>query len=438
MRIIPTRRFWILVALGLPIALLGAWVGGVERLVLPYNVALLLLLFGSRAMLGNLRLLTVSRSMDVVLSARALNIIRLEIANNGKINLKGRFRDECPPSFESEPREFRFALGGGESADFSYRVRPHERGTDVFPESWIRLQVPLGLCEVEYRVENRQDVRVYPNLKALENFDLLNRRGRLSLIGIRRTRFRGLGTEFESLRDYELDDDFRRVDWKTSARRGKLVVREYELEKNQAVFVVVDVGRGMLSEAAGATKLDHVLDTALMLMHAAEFAGDQVGLLVYGEKVLTYIAPRRGRMQINMILDALHDLSARPVESDHQGAMTYLASRWKRRALVVVFTDLEDKREASRFISAVRPQRTRHLWFVARVRDPKLAELREQPLEKPKQLYDRAALSWYEAERARADELLRAEYAGSLDEEPQDLARALVGAYIDAKQRALL
>lgn len=438
MGILPTRRFWMLVLAGIPLALLGAFIGGMERLVLPYNIVLLGLLFGSRAMLGNLYRIQVVRQTDKVLSVRAKNKVDLSIANTGKIPLRGFFHDAVPATFESEGNEGDFHLGPGETRTLHYRVRPTERGREVFEGTHFRFLAPLGLCTVDHYVESIEEIDVYPNLKALEEFDLLKRKGRLSQIGVRRTRYRGLGTEFESLRDYENDDDYRRIDWKSSARRGKFVVREYELERNQAVMLIIDVGRGMLAEADGTTKLDHVLDSALLLMHAVDAAGDQVGLLVYAERVLHYIPPRRGKLQIQMILNAIHNLHARPVESEHWTALSYYASRWKRRALTIWFSEIGNPDEARRVIQAVTPMRHRHLWFLARVRDPRLNELALQPLTTVRNFYQRAAFSWYDRQSKEASIMLRNHFPESIESEPQDLAAALVGAYIDAKQKAAI
>ena len=111
---------------------------------------------------------------------------------------------------------------------------------------------------------------------------------------------RGLGTEFESLREYAEGDDFRKMDWKASARRGKLIVRQYEQERNQCVIICLDVGRAEPSEVNGVSKLDHALDACLMLMHAAAASGDFVGLLMDADHVKRYIPPRKGRNQVGM------------------------------------------------------------------------------------------------------------------------------------------
>lgn len=435
--IVPTRRFWLLVALGVPLALLGIWIPGIEPLVLLYNLLLVLALVTTRYMTADPRSLRIRRSYDEVLSVNTRNLISLQLENEGGKRFAGKLRDECPQDFTTTPRDFPLNLSPGETQTITYEAKPSQRGSEVFPATFLRLTAPLGLCEVQHKLDTLQSVEVYPNIKAVQTFDLLNQKGRLALMGVRRTRYRGQGTEFESMRDYH-DDDFRRVDWKTTARRGKLVVRDYEVERNQAVFVVIDIGRHMLSEAAGRLKLDHVLDTALLMMHAAERAGDQVGLLVFAEHVVKYVPPRRGRAHVNMLLDAIHDLRAKPVESNYAAAMHYFASRWKRRALVVLFSDLEERREADALLKAIHPIRGRHLWFLARVMDPRLKELSLAPLRQPDDVYQLGAYEWYARRREEARVTLTQKGIRNIEAEPEELAGELVSAYWDTKQAGLL
>jgi len=431
--IVPTKRFWFLVALGIPLALVGIAVSGFEPIVLLYNIIIFAGLVLSRFLTPSPKCLRVARLTDEVLSVNAANIVELVLENQGSTDMKGKVLDECPPAFMSSPRETHIDLQPGETTVFRYQVRPKERGAEMFPATFVRFMAPLGLCEVQHRLATQQAIDVYPNIKAIQEFDILNQRGKLSLMGVRRTRYRGQGTEFESLREYA-DDDFRRIDWKTTARRGKLVVRDYEVERNQAVFIMIDASRHMLSEAAGRRKIDHVLDTALLVMHAADRAGDQVGLIVFAERVLKFVPPRRGRTHINMLLDGIHDLSAAPVEANYQAAMQTFASRWPRRALVVLFSDVDEPREAKALLQAIKPLRTRHLWFLARVMDPRLKELGRLPVHSASDLYTAGAYEWYRQRRDQARAELNLTGLRHIEAEPEGLATALVNAYWNAKQ----
>ncbi|MES1228444.1 MAG: DUF58 domain-containing protein, partial [Armatimonadota bacterium] len=280
--LIPTTRLWFLLGAGVVLAFAGLFVPGLERLVLVYDLALGLLFLATGLLGRKWDLLTVSRHTEPVLSVRHNNKVDLTIETSGSHGMRVKLKEDVPESVTCDQNEFNLWVEPGRTTEIHYTITPFERGESRFGDTWVRYMAPLGLCWVQKRLPTGAAARVYPNVAAVKEFDLLLNRGHLSLIGVRRSRLKGLGQEFESLRDYN-DDDYRTVDWKASARRGKLVVRNFETERNQAVIICVDLGRHMMAEVNGVTKLDHVLDSTLMLMHAAERQGDQVGLLLFND-----------------------------------------------------------------------------------------------------------------------------------------------------------
>ncbi|MEZ0326092.1 MAG: DUF58 domain-containing protein [Fimbriimonas sp.] len=434
---VPTKRFWLLVAIGIPLAAISALIGS-PVLVLAYDGLLLIAAIVSYYLAPSTKGLTILRTFDPVLSVRAANKVTLEVDNESGEVIQGRLRDEPPAFFDAELNEFDLRLESGRPQKLTYTVRPTERGSESFRGTFLRLDCPLGLVRRDVYLSSEQPVRVYPNVLALREFDMLKQHGRLKEIGIRRSRMRGLGTDFESLREYTQGDDYRKMDWKASARSGKLVVRQFEQERNQAVVLCIDTGRHMLAEVDGVTKLDHVLDALLMLTHAALVAGDSVGLLVFSDTVKRYIPPRKGRSQAGLIIEAVHDLVPEPVESDPGAAFAYLASRWTRRSLLVGFTDYEDEDRARDLLVAFKPMSRRHLALLVRVQDPRLDEVLAAPIANPKALYMRAAASMLMEDRMAAKALLRASGIHNLESEPQDLAASLVNYYLMVKERSLL
>lgn len=434
---VPTRRFWLMVALGIPLAALAA-AAGAPLIAFAYNGLLIAVAYATTRFApsaGNLRL---RRTFDTVLSVRAANRVAVTLENEGVEPISALLRDEPPPSFLASQREFRIRLAPGEVRSLTYQITPPERGSDKFRGTYLRIDCPLGLVTKQVRMETEEPVRVYPNVLALREFDLLKQQGRLKELGIRRSRSRGLGTEFESLREYAEGDDYRKIDWKASARRNKLVVRQFEQERNQSVVICIDIGRHMLAEVHGVRKLDHVLDALLMLTHAAAIAGDFVGLLVYADNVRRYIPPRKGRNQVGLIIEAIHDLVAEPVESDPVATFAYLASRWNRRSLLLNFTDYEDPDRARDLITAFGPMTRRHLALLVRVLDPRVEEVLASELQTVRDLYMQAAANVLMEDRRAATSVIAAAGVHTLDSEPQDLAARLVNYYFLVKERSLL
>ncbi len=435
--LVPTRFFWALVALGIPLIAIATYIG-FSWFAWFYNVALLFALFVSFRFGPNSQDLRFRRRMDAVLSVRARNRVRIELDHDGDFPLSGIVRDEIPATFFAESPETKLSISPGQKFSYDYFLVPPERGEEYFRATFLRLNCPFGLAQKQIRLNTEQPVKVYPNILALREFQLLNQQGRLREAGVRKSRLKGMGTEFESLRDYSEGDDFRKVDWKATARRGKIIVREYEVERNQAVIICIDCGRHMMAEINGVRKLDLVLDSILMMIQSAISAGDNVGLLAYGADIIRFVPPRKGHRQLGVLLNSIYNLVAEPVESDPIRAFSYLASRHKRRSLMINFTAVEDRDQAQDVIQSFGTFSRNHIALLANINDPRFREiLRAQP-EDSDSLFKYASAHFLTDERRQAATMLRTVNINVLDSEPQDLARDLVNFYLDVKSRGKL
>jgi len=435
--LIPTKRSWFFFALGVPVGVVSTQAGS-PYFVLAYNVLVFLAIFIDSRLAVSQKSLKFRRRYDPVLSVRVPNRVEVTIENDSGVTVIGKFRDEPPDGHSAVGNEVDLKLEPGEELNVAYHLIPPERGSSEFPGSYVRVQCPMGLSYRDVHIESNEFARVYPNVLALREFNLLNQQGRLREMGIRRSRVRGTGTEFESLREYTDGDDFRKIDHKASARRGKLIVRNFETERSQAVILVIDTGRHMLSEVEGVRKLDHVLDSLLLLTNAASVAGDMVGLLVVSDTVKRYIPPRKGRSQLGMVIEACHDLVAEPVETDMQAGIAYLGTRWKRRSLIVVFSDYEDADRARQLSSALQGLARRHIVLAVRIQDGKLDETWNKPVETADDAFSRAAAGIVLRDRRDASKVLSAFRIHQLESEPHKLATDLVSYYLSVKERGLL
>jgi uncharacterized protein (DUF58 family) len=320
-------------------------------------------------------------------------------------------------------------------AEVVYHLTPRYRGEARFEDAFLRVEGWLRLTTRDYRLPARESVPVYPNLLQLREYDLLRHRGRIQLMGFRQLRLRGQGTEFESLREYTPDDEFRRIDWKATARRGKPIVRDYQTERSQNVVLLLDAGRTMLAEVEGKRKFDAVLNAALMLAYVAVQMDDKVGALVFADEVDLFSPPQRGKAQVGKLVDALHDAEPRMVESDYLYATTYLAKRWRKRSLIALFTDLIDPDASRMVLHAVGALRRQHLCVVITVADPRLHRWSQQSLDTPSDLYRRAVALQTLNDRMAAIRALERMGVHCIDTEPDTLVAALVNHYLQVKAR---
>ncbi len=377
----------------------------------------------------------VQRMRERVLSLGAANRIELRLEHGLTTPRRARLRDEPPPLCDYDQREFTLTLQPQRPAQVVYHLTPRYRGEARFEDVFLRVEGRFGLTARDYRLPAREIAPVYPNLLQMREYDLLRHRGRLQQMGFRQLRLRGQGTEFESLREYTPDDEFRRIDWKATARRGKPIVRDYQTERSQNVILMLDAGRNMLAEVEGRRKFDAVLNAALMLAYVAVQMDDKVGALVFADEIDLFSPPHRGRAQVGKLVDALHDAQPRLVEPDYLYAATYLAKRWRKRSLIALFTDLIDPDASRMALHALGTLARQHLCVTITVSDPRLHTWSQQTPETPAELYRRAVAIQTLDDRLAAMRTLERMGVHCIDAEPDTLVANLVNYYLQVKAR---
>jgi uncharacterized protein (DUF58 family) len=304
------------------------------------------------------------------------------------------------------------------------------------PEGFVVDSVgPLGLGVRRGRIALPWDVAVYPPLVTIRLRASLTQALRRREQGVKPIRELGEGRLFESLREWVPGDDLRHIDWKATAKRTKVITRQYEAERRQHVLLVLDTGRLLTAEIAGVSRLDYVVQAALELAYAAAQHDDNVGVMAFADGVQHFVAPQRGRVGLKRVLDVLAVVEPKLVEPDYPGAFRYLAARNRKRALTVLFTDVIDRFASDALVAHVASLRPRHLPLAVTLRNPELdavAALR------PAEVHDafrKAAAE--ELLHAREEALGHMRRAGVLvlDVPPERAAQAVVAKYLDLKRR---
>ncbi|GAA4789743.1 DUF58 domain-containing protein [Lysobacter hankyongensis] len=327
-------------------------------------------------------------------------------------------------------------LAADSVATLRYRLRPSVRGNFRFEGTQLRLSSPLRLWRQSRIVGAPQQVRVFPNFAPLAGFALFSAEQASRLVGAHIKRRRGEGTDFHQMREYRVGDSMRQIDWKATARARKLISREYQDEKNQQLLMVVDTGRRMLAHEGGLSHFDRALDATLVVSYIALKRGDAVGLFTAGGEQ-RWVAPQRGMAAIDTLLRASYDLQPVPVATDYLAASTELALRQRRRALVMLVTNLRDE-DIEDVLGAVRLLQRRHLVVVASLRERDLDEALDQRVDDVRSAVRAAAAARYIAQRAAAHDLLRNHRVTVLDVTCEQLPAALVEQYLSIKRSGLL
>jgi len=362
--------------------------------------------------------------------------VRLRVSNRSRRPLRCEVHDHPPASFEWRGLPAGVALKPGAWAELTYEARPLARGETSFASVALRVQSPLRLWQLARRAGEAATVRVYPNFRALARYTLLATDNRLSQIGVLQVRRRGAGTEFEQLREYRQGDSPRAIDWKATARAGRLISRDYEDEKDQRVLLVVDCGRRMAAKDGELSHFDHTLNAALLLAHVAARQGDAVGMLTMGG-VSRYAEPRKSLAAVNMLLNVAYDIEPTLAVPDYQRAAADVLLRQRRRALVIVLTNLRDEDDAT-LLDALKLLQTRHLVVLASLREAILSRALTARVDSFDSAVTHAAAADYLASRERAFRRIAHAGAITLDVEPERLPIALVNRYLEIKRAGSL
>ena len=313
--------------------------------------------------------------------------------------------------------------------------RGRETGTGGFVVDSLG---PLGLGRHRARLPLPWDVVVYPPLVSVRlRASVADARRRDA--GMKPIRRLGEGRLFESLREWVPGDDLRHIDWKATARRAKVITRQYEAERRQQVLLVLDTGRLMTADvAAGVARLDFAVQAALELAYAAAQHDDNVGIMTFADGVQHFVAPERGRAGVRRVLDVLAEVQSKLVEPDYPGAFRYLAARNRKRALTVLFTDVIDRFASDALVANVATLRPRHLPLAVTLRNPELDAAATQRPVTPRDAFRKAAAE--ELLHAREEALGHMRRAGVLviDVTPERAAQAVVAKYLDLKRRGTL
>ena len=384
---------------------------------------------------------TLVRSHDDRLSLATENRIQISVRlHQGARPLQVWLRDEPPLSFALAPAEqiLTGRVMPGQVQQFIYQVRPPRRGDYRFGNLYLRWESILGLLRCQACFPATEPVKVYPNLVDVKKYDLLLRKNRLWELGLRTTRVLGSGAEFERLRDYLPDDEYRRINWKATARRNKPISVEYETERSQNIIALLDVGRMMRSPVGDVAKLDYAINAVLLLAFVAAQKGDKLGLLVFSDTVQTWLAPRGGKGQFHRMLEQLYAVEGQPVEPDYQVAFGYFAAKQSKRSLVLVFTDLTGSISTETLVAQMSRLRSRHLPLLVTVRDPTVQRLAKQPVVDSTSLYQRTIAEQVLDERRLLLERLQQQGVLTLDVAADELSMAVINRYLALKARLLL
>lgn len=435
---LPSTRGVFVLLFAAPLMALGALVRGLEWLGWVYALLMLFLFIADWRMAGDIKRFDVERKHENKLSLGVQNPVTVRVRNRSRRGTSFKVRDEAPEAFQIERRVMNGNVAPLGAWSQVYHLQPLRRGDYSFGNITMRWRGPLGLVDRQGMLHMARSVKVYPNLMDVRKYDLMLRKNRLQEMGLRHTRLFGEGTEFERLREYLPDDEYRRINWKATARRHRPVTVQYQTERSQTVIAVLDTGRMMQSPVAEIAKLDYAVNAVLFLGYVATGKGDRVGVMSFADDVSHYLAPRQGRGQFYRMLEVLYAVDAQQVEPNYRKALTYLAVKQRRRALVVIFTDLSSGASLDSLVAQVSLLARTSLPLVVTISDPEVHAAAEHIPTDTLSVYQRASAAHMLDERRLVLDTIRKRGVLTLDVPANQLSLAVINRYLELKGRTML
>ena len=437
-------RFFVVVLLGLLWLVPAWWIPRLVGAMVLWDVLALVACAIDLARLPKHAEIEARRSWEHAPSLGTKSYITIHVQNSGTATIRCAATDEPQAALRNAPPTLSLLVPPKQVSKANYAILPRERGDIRLGRLFVQYQSHWGFVERWSIIDLAQTVRVIPDLEQARQQALYLIRSRQVEMEKRRRRQRGQGREFESLREYRQGDELRDICWTATARRHQLTTRVFEMERSQAVWIVLDAGRLLRAEVQTdegmlrLAKLDYAVNAALSLAQVAAQCGDRVGVLAYGRSIQQNVATGRGASHLRSIIDALAQVRAEPGEADHSRAAKLLLTEQSRRSLVVWITDFAETPTTPEVIEYAMQMTHRHLVIFAAMNQPDLTALAYAIPKDTTEMYRHTAALEIVNRRDLMLRGLRQRGVFAFELLPGLLAGAIVNQYLEIKERNLL
>ena len=430
-------RFYLALVMAILLALASNWVPDGMALSLAVTLLLTCSVLADAVLIPR-DALKGRRQVPAILRQAQVFTVELTLFNQAERAASFQIVDSPPIEFTGSPRILTFHLPPKQESVQTYTLKSFRRGNFAFGALFYRVSGPLGLIQRQGRIELPQQVQVLPDMTGEGSHDLQLALAGALQAGRRKSVLRGEGREFESLREHQRDDDFRHIDWKASAKRGKLISRLYETERDQRLMILLDTGRLMSPKIGSYRKLDYAINASVHLAQIALHKGDLVGYAIFNDGLRSFAEPRKGHAQMSHFVKDLTVLQPTRLESDYAGVFHHVMRRCSRRTLIICFTDLGDVHSAQNLLRAALPLMPRHLPVIVTVSNSEILAVTRKMPENEFEVYRHVAAMEIWNDYQRTLRSLRSHGAATVSVPAQELSTATISEYLRIKETARL
>jgi uncharacterized protein (DUF58 family) len=378
------------------------------------------------------------RELNPVFSLSDPNPVKIFVENQGSIFLNLSIVDELPVQFQKRDAEIHISLPAGQAYLAEDKLLPFTRGVYSFGNLNVFISTRLGLVERRIIFEQPQDVDVYPSIIQMKRYELRAMRHIAHDTGIKKMRRIGHSYEFEQIKNYVQGDDFRSVNWKASSRQGTLMVNQYEDERSQQVYCIVDKSRAMRMPFEGLSLMDYAINTALAISNIILKKQDKAGLLTFSDVMGATIKAERDSGQLNRILESLYREKERPVESNYELLYEAVRRLIGARSLLILFSNFESSYALERALPTLRRLSKAHLLVVVFFENTEIRKLATEAVHTTADVYRQTVARQFLQDKKEMVTRLRQYGIQAVLTKPQDLTLNTINKYLELKSRGLI
>ncbi len=366
------------------------------------------------------------------------NPIAIEVSNGYLFNTSVRIIDELPFQFQKRDFGLTSHLKSGEAKNYAYELRPTERGVYSFGNLNIFASSPIGFIARKFVFDSAYEVPVYPSFLQLRKYDLMAFTNRLFQYGLKKIRRVGNTMEFEQIKEYVQGDDIRNINWKATAKKNQLMVNQFQDEKSQPIYSVIDKGRVMKMPFEKLSLLDYAINATLVISNIAIKKHDKAGMFAFSDKIENRVVAERRSSQMNLILETLYNLQTNFVESDFSRLYVDVKRNINQRSLLLLYTNFETLDALHRQLGYLQALAKQHLLVVIFFENTELNQFAEKKAKNVRQIFEQTIAEKFIYEKKLIVNELRKHGIQTILTKPQDLTINTINKYLEIKARGLL
>ena len=400
---------------------------------------LLVALLGDSVLLFRQKqMISAERSLAEKFSNGDENLVKLVVESRYGFPIFIKIIDELPVQFQMRDQSFEAWLSSYKPITFNYTLRPVKRGAYEFGVINVFVRSKLGLVQRRFQEGLSQEVAVYPSYVQMRKYELLAISNQLKEFGVKKIRRIGNNMEFEQIKNYVSGDDYRKVNWKATARKGQLMVNQYQEEKSQHVYSVIDKGRMMQQPFEGLSLLDYAINASLAISNIALKKGDKAGVITFQEKVNSMLPSSSRNIQLNLILEHLYKQKTAYKESDFGKLYATLRRKVSQRSLVLLYTNFESLSSMQRQLNSLQKIAKQHLLVCIFFENTEVENLINSEATDVEEVYTKGIAEQLVYEKKLIVNELKAHGIQSVLTPPKELTINTINKYLELKSRGLI